>query len=84
MRELTEQVQVPPVNARYRVFIVDEVHMLSTQAFNAFLIFHKNFTFASNLRGCKNFMLRKVKFTDASAITDIYNRYIAETMLRRL
>ena len=37
MRELTEQVQVPPVNARYRVFIVDEVHMLSTQAFNAFL-----------------------------------------------
>lgn len=37
MRELTEQVQVPPVNARYRVFIVDEVHMLSTAAFNAFL-----------------------------------------------
>ncbi len=37
MRELTDQVQVPPVNARYRVFIVDEVHMLSTAAFNAFL-----------------------------------------------
>jgi DNA polymerase-3 subunit gamma/tau len=37
MRALIEQVQVPPTNAKYRVFIVDEVHMLSTAAFNAFL-----------------------------------------------
>lgn len=37
IRGLTEQVQVPPINAKYRVFIVDEVHMLSQQAFNAFL-----------------------------------------------
>ncbi len=37
MRALTEQVRVPPVQGRYKVFIVDEVHMLSTQAFNAFL-----------------------------------------------
>ena len=37
MRSLTEQVMVPPTEGRYRVFIVDEVHMLSTQAFNAFL-----------------------------------------------
>lgn len=37
IRSLVEQVQVPPTNGRYRVFIVDEVHMLSTQAFNAFL-----------------------------------------------
>ena len=37
MRALTEQVMVPPLNGRYRVFIVDEVHMLTTQAFNAFL-----------------------------------------------
>ncbi len=37
MRQLVEQVQVPPSSGRYRVFIVDEVHMLSTQAFNAFL-----------------------------------------------
>lgn len=37
IRSLTEQVQVPPVNALYRVFIVDEVHMLSPAAFNAFL-----------------------------------------------
>ncbi len=37
IRALTEQVQVPPINAQYRVFIVDEVHMLSPAAFNAFL-----------------------------------------------
>ncbi len=37
IRQLTEQVLIPPVTGRYRVFIVDEVHMLSTAAFNAFL-----------------------------------------------
>ncbi|MCH5221160.1 MAG: DNA polymerase III subunit gamma/tau [Muribaculaceae bacterium] len=37
MRALIEQVMVPPSIGRYRVFIIDEVHMLSTQAFNAFL-----------------------------------------------
>ena len=37
IRSLTEQVLVPPTTGRYRVFIIDEVHMLSTQAFNAFL-----------------------------------------------
>ncbi len=37
IRILQDQVQVPPTNGRYRVFIVDEVHMLSSAAFNAFL-----------------------------------------------
>ncbi len=37
IRKLVEQVQVPPSMGRYRVFIVDEVHMLSAAAFNAFL-----------------------------------------------
>ena len=37
MRELTEQTRIPPSEGRYRVCIVDEVHMLSNQAFNAFL-----------------------------------------------
>lgn len=38
IRELIEQVQVAPTaGAKYRVFIIDEVHMLSSQAFNAFL-----------------------------------------------
>lgn len=37
IRTLVDQVQVPPSQGRYRVFIVDEVHMLSAAAFNAFL-----------------------------------------------
>ena len=37
IRQLVEQVQTPPSTGRYRVFIVDEVHMLSAAAFNAFL-----------------------------------------------
>ncbi len=37
IRDLTEQVLVPPVSGKYRVFIIDEVHMLSSAAFNAFL-----------------------------------------------
>ncbi len=37
MRGLIEQVQVPPAHGKYRVFIVDEVHMLSQAAFNSFL-----------------------------------------------
>ena len=37
IRELIEQVQYAPQNAEYKVFIIDEVHMLSSQAFNAFL-----------------------------------------------
>lgn len=37
IRALVDQVQVPPSMGKYRVFIVDEVHMLSPAAFNAFL-----------------------------------------------
>lgn len=37
MKTLIEQVMVPPTDGRYRVFIIDEVHMLSNAAFNAFL-----------------------------------------------
>ena len=37
IRDLTEQVRIPPMNGKYKVYIIDEVHMLSTQAFNAFL-----------------------------------------------
>lgn len=37
IRELIDQVQVPPQIGQYKVFIIDEVHMLSTAAFNAFL-----------------------------------------------
>ena len=37
VRELLEDIQYPPAEGRYRVYIVDEVHMFSTSAFNAFL-----------------------------------------------
>lgn len=37
IRSITEQVNVPPQVGKYRVFIIDEVHMLSNAAFNAFL-----------------------------------------------
>ena len=37
IRALVDQVQIPPTTGKYRVFIVDEVHMLSQAAFNAFL-----------------------------------------------
>ncbi|GIS08275.1 MAG: hypothetical protein CM15mP112_03870 [Flavobacteriales bacterium] len=37
IRNLTEQVRIPPQSGKYKVYIIDEAHMLSTQAFNAFL-----------------------------------------------
>ncbi len=37
IRNLTDQVRVPPQMGKYSVYIIDEVHMLSQQAFNAFL-----------------------------------------------
>ena len=36
-RDIREKVQYPPVNGRYKVYIIDEVHMLSQGAFNALL-----------------------------------------------
>ena len=37
IRALTEQVRISPVGAKFKVYIIDEVHMLSQAAFNAFL-----------------------------------------------
>ncbi|MBR5843572.1 MAG: DNA polymerase III subunit gamma/tau [Bacteroidaceae bacterium] len=37
IRQLVDQVRIPPQIGKYKVYIVDEVHMLSTAAFNAFL-----------------------------------------------
>jgi DNA polymerase-3 subunit gamma/tau len=37
IRELTDQVRIPPQSGKYKVYIIDEVHMLSASAFNAFL-----------------------------------------------
>ena len=37
IREIREEVKYPPTEGRYKIYIIDEVHMLSTSAFNAFL-----------------------------------------------
>lgn len=37
IRLLTDQVRIPPMNGKYKVYVIDEVHMLSQAAFNAFL-----------------------------------------------
>ncbi len=37
IRNLNEQVRIPPQVGKYKIYIIDEVHMLSTSAFNAFL-----------------------------------------------
>ena len=37
IRQLVEQVRIPPQTGKYKVYIIDEVHMLSASAFNAFL-----------------------------------------------
>ena len=37
IRQLIEEVNIPPQVGRYKIYIIDEVHMLSTAAFNAFL-----------------------------------------------
>ena len=76
MRELLDSVRYGPVEARYKVYIVDEVHMLSTAAFNALLKTleepppHAKFIFATTeirkvpvtiLSRCQRFDLRRVE-----------------------
>jgi len=75
IREIIEQVRYYPVSARYKVYIIDEVHMLSTQAFNGLLKTleepppHVKFIFATTeirkvpitvLSRCQRFDLRRV------------------------
>jgi DNA polymerase-3 subunit gamma/tau len=76
MRELLDSVRYAPVEARYKVYIIDEVHMLSTAAFNALLKTleepppHAKFIFATTeirkvpvtiLSRCQRFDLRRVE-----------------------
>jgi DNA polymerase-3 subunit gamma/tau len=76
MRELLESVRYAPVEARYKVYVIDEVHMLSTAAFNALLKTleepppHAKFIFATTeirkvpvtiLSRCQRFDLRRVE-----------------------
>jgi DNA polymerase-3 subunit gamma/tau len=90
VRQINEAIRYAPVGARYKVYILDEVHMLSTQAFNALLKTleepppHAKFIFATTeirkvpitiLSRCQRFDLRRV---DA----DLLVRHL-ETIARR-
>jgi DNA polymerase-3 subunit gamma/tau len=76
IREIIEQIRYRPVTARYKVYIIDEVHMLSTQAFNGLLKTleeppaHVKFIFATTeirkvpvtvLSRCQRFDLRRIE-----------------------
>jgi DNA polymerase-3 subunit gamma/tau len=75
VRQINDAIRYAPVSARYKVYILDEVHMLSTQAFNALLKTleepppHAKFIFATTeirkvpitiLSRCQRFDLRRV------------------------
>src|SRR3982750_299211 len=75
VRQINDSVRYAPSSARYKVYIIDEVHMLSTAAFNAFLKTleeppeHAKFVFATTeirkvpvtvLSRCQRFDLRRV------------------------
>jgi DNA polymerase-3 subunit gamma/tau len=90
MRELIDGVRYRPVSARYKIYIVDEVHMLSNSAFNALLKTleeppeHVKFIFATTeirkvpvtvLSRCQRFDLRRFEAaTLATMLTDVAAR----------
>ncbi len=89
IRDLIDSVQYAPVSGRYKIFILDEVHMLSKAAFNALLKTleeppeHVKFVFATTeirkvpvtvLSRCQRFDLRRV---DA----DVLENYFAEILV---
>jgi len=86
IREILEGVRYAPVSARYKVYIIDEVHMLSTSAFNALLKTleeppeHAKFIFATTeirkvpvtvLSRCQRFDLKRI---DREVLTDHLER----------
>lgn len=89
IRELTDQVRIPPQVGKYKVYIIDEVHMLSAAAFNAFLKTleeppkHAIFILATTekhkiiptiLSRCQIFDFKRITVKDAAE----YLKYIAE------
>ncbi len=89
IRNLTDQVRIPPQIGKYKVYIIDEVHMLSQSAFNAFLktleeppkhcIFilattEKHKIIPTILSRCQIFDFKRITVTDAKN----YLKYIAE------
>jgi DNA polymerase-3 subunit gamma/tau len=90
VRQITDGVRYAPASARYKVYIIDEVHMLSEKAFNAFLKTleepppHAKFIFATTeirkvpvtvLSRCQRFDLRRVE-------TDVLTRHLAGILER--
>ncbi len=86
MREIIDSVRYAPVQARYKVYIIDEVHMLSKSAFNALLKTleepppHVKFIFATTeirkvpvtiLSRCQRFDLRRM---DAATLVEHYGK----------
>ncbi|MCG2460449.1 DNA polymerase III subunit gamma/tau [Flavobacteriaceae bacterium F89] len=89
IRNLTDQVRIPPQSGKYKVYIIDEVHMLSQSAFNAFLKTleeppkHAIFILATTekhkiiptiLSRCQIFDFKRITVKDAAN----YLKYIAE------
>ncbi|WP_040254593.1 DNA polymerase III subunit gamma/tau [Psychroserpens mesophilus] len=89
IRNLTDQVRIPPQVGKYKVYIIDEVHMLSASAFNAFLktleeppkhcIFilattEKHKIIPTILSRCQIFDFKRITVSDAKE----YLKYIAE------
>lgn len=89
IRELTSQVRIPPQVGKYKVYIIDEVHMLSQAAFNAFLKTleeppaHAIFILATTekhkiiptiLSRCQIFDFKRITVKDAAE----YLKYISE------
>ena len=89
IRNLTDQVRIPPQVGKFKVYIIDEVHMLSSAAFNAFLktleeppshcIFilattEKHKIIPTILSRCQIFDFKRITVTDAKN----YLKYIAE------
>ncbi|MFV0322662.1 MAG: DNA polymerase III subunit gamma/tau [Alphaproteobacteria bacterium] len=82
VREIIDSVKYQPVSARYKIYIIDEVHMLSTAAFNALLKTleeppaHVKFIFATTeirkvpvtvLSRCQRFDLRRIHANELKA-----------------
>jgi DNA polymerase-3 subunit gamma/tau len=89
IRSLIDQVRIPPQTGKYKVYIIDEVHMLSQSAFNAFLKTleeppkHAIFILATTekhkiiptiLSRCQIFDFKRITVKDATE----YLKYIAE------
>lgn len=94
IREILDGVRYAPVSARYKIYIIDEVHMLSTSAFNALLKTleepppHVKFIFATTeirkvpvtvLSRCQRFDLRRI---DADTLSAYYKTICASEKVK--